>query len=194
MRTALFAFGFALISVLAAAQDWRAFLNEREGFSADFPGAPHVSETMWTSEHGYRLPARIYAGDRGKEHYSVTVVDYSSIEQQGIDRAKACPAGAETCLGSDFHGAGYWKNDMRGAEIYATGRLLKQRNVTLMDLSRGEKGPVAGHELHLINNADQSQTFAFVGMRNSKLYIVEGTVPKGAPPPALFLNSVEFPR
>ena len=64
---------------------------------------------------------------------------------------------------------------------------------TLVELSRAEKGPgIAGHELHFINNIDQSQTFALVVMRNLKLYIAEGTVPKDYPPPALFINSVEL--
>jgi hypothetical protein len=51
---------------------------------------------------------------------------------------------------------------------------------------------VEGHQLQLTNNADQSRTFAFITMRENKLYIVEGTVPKGWPEPALFQNSMGF--
>ena len=38
--------------------------------------------------------------------------------------------------------------------------------------------------------ADQSRTFAFVAMRENKLYILEGTVPKGYPEPGLFQQSI----
>jgi hypothetical protein len=58
---------------------------------------------------------------------------------------------------------------MNGAVIYATGRFLK-RNVTVTELSRAEKGPMFhGHELHFINNSDKSQTFVFIGMRDTTL-------------------------
>jgi hypothetical protein len=68
---------------------------------------------------------------------------------------------------------------------------MLKRNVTVIELSRAEKGPIIdGHELHFINDMDQSQTFAFIGMRNTKLYIVEGTVPEGHPEPGLFQQSL----
>ena len=180
---------------VASAQDWTEYQSAQDAFSANFPGEPKISETSWKSENGYDLPARVYDTERGKERYTVTVVDYTAIEQQGIERAKRCPTAAETCIGNDRgHGPGYWKHDMNGAVIYATGRFLK-RTVTVTELSRAEKGPMFhGHELHFISNSDQSQTFVFIGMLNMKLYIVEGTVPKDYPPPALFLNSLEVVR
>jgi hypothetical protein len=49
---------------------------------------------------------------------------------------------------------------------------------------------VEGHEIHLTNNADQSRTLAFVAMRENRLYVMEGTVPKGYPEPGLFYQSL----
>jgi hypothetical protein len=48
---------------------------------------------------------------------------------------------------------------------------------------------VEGHLLHL-TNADQSRTFAWIGMHAHKLYILEGTVPAGYPEPGLFQQSM----
>ena len=36
----------------------------------------------------------------------------------GIARRKACPVGAEPCIGSDLSGPGYWKHVIRGALIW----------------------------------------------------------------------------
>ena len=49
---------------------------------------------------------------------------------------------------------------------------------------------VEGHFVQLTNNADQSRTFAYIGMHEHKLYIAEGTVPKGYPEPGLFQQSM----
>ena len=46
--------------------------------------------------------------------------------------------------------------------------------------------------MHLTDNADRSRTFADVAMHERKLYVLEGTVPKGYPPPGLFQQSLEW--
>ena len=51
---------------------------------------------------------------------------------------------------------------------------------------------VEGNEIHMTNNADQSRTMAFIAMRENKLYIIEGTVPKGYPEPGLFQQSLSW--
>ena len=173
----------------AFAQEWAEYQNIQDGFKIDFPGQPKVTTLTWKSEHGFMLPARVYSVDRGKERYSVTVVDYSGIEQMGIERAKSCPPGAEPCLGSDLAGIGYWKHDVRGAVLYATARMLKA-NVTLTELTWQQEDLVEGEQVQVTSNADQSRTFAFIGMHQMKLYVVEGTVPKAYPAPALFQTSL----
>lgn len=172
-----------------AAEEWAEYQNIQDGFKVVFPGQPKVTETTWTSEYGYKLPARIYSAERGRERYSVTVVDYSPIEAQGMTRFKACPPGAEPCLGSDLSGPGYWKHDVRGALIYATSKIL-ERNVKVTRYHWSHQDLVEGHQLQLTSNADQSRTFAFVGMHEMKLYILEGTVPQGSPEPGLFQQSM----
>jgi len=192
MRTASFTFvALLLTSGLALAQDWADYQNIQDGFKIDFPGQRKVTETTWTSEYGYKLPARVYAAERGKERYSMTVVDYNPIEAQGIERRKNCPAGAEPCIGSDLSGPGYWKHDIRGAIVYATSKFL-ERDVKMTRMLWAHEDLVEGIELQLTSNVDQSRTFAFISMRENRLYIAEGTVPKGYPQPGLFQQSMGY--
>ena len=192
MRTVSFVFGLMLaMPALAGAQDWAEYQNVQDGFKVDFPGQPKVTTTTWKSEYDYTLPARVYTAERGRERYSMTVVDYNVIEPQGIERRKNCPAGAEPCIGSDLSGPGYWKHDIRGALIYAASKFL-QRDVKLTRMLWAHQDLVEGIELQLTNNPDQSRTFVFVSMRENKLYISEGTVPKGYPQPGLFQQSMGY--
>jgi hypothetical protein len=182
---------FALVLFIAgpaAAQDWAEYQNNKEGFTIAFPGPPKVTETTWTAEHDYVLPAHVYSAEHGRERYSVTVVDYAPLERLGIERAKKCPAGAEPCLGSDLAGPAYWKHVIRGAVIWATFKYF-QRDGKVTSYMWNHQDLVEGHQIQMTNNADESRTFAFVAMRENKLFIIEGTVPKGYPPPALFQNS-----
>jgi hypothetical protein len=192
MRRVSFTFVLLLaISRIAAAQDWTEYQNVADGFKVDFPGQPKITETTWTSEYGYKLPARVYAAERGKERYSMTVVDYNAIEPQGIERRKNCPAGAEPCIGSDLSGPGYWKHDIRGAIVYAASKFL-ERNVKMTRMLWAHEDLVEGIELQLTSNVDQARTFVFISMRENRLYISEGTVPKGYPQPGLFQQSMGY--
>ena len=128
MRRATLSLALMLsMSVPALAQEWTEYANVQYGFRVNFPGQPRVTDMTWTSEFGYPLPAHVFSADRGAERYSVTVVDYAPIEQQGIARRKACPPGAETCIGSDLSGPGHWKHDVRGALIFATSKFRGRR-------------------------------------------------------------------
>jgi len=176
------------MAVPALAQEWVEFQSVQDGFKAVFPSQPTVAQSTWTSEYGYTLPARVYSAERGRERYSVTIVDYGPIEQQGIARRKACPAGAETCIGSDIGGEGHWKHDVRGALVYAISKFL-ERKATVTRYNWGHQDLVEGHQLQL-TNADRSRTFAFVGMHEMRLYVLEGTVPQGNPEPGLFQQSM----
>jgi hypothetical protein len=150
-----------------------------------------VTETTWTSQLDYILPARVYSADKGREHYSITVVDYTGLEKLGIERAKTCPPGNAQCRenAGPVIGPGYWKQDERGAIVYATFKLL-QRDARLTGLAWDWMDLVEGHLIQLTNNADQSRTFAYIAMHENKLYILEGTVPKGYPEPGLFQQSL----
>src|SRR4029077_1244367 len=130
--TTLFVAALLALSGVAAAQEWADYVNTKDGFKITFPGQPTVGTTTWTSEHGYTLPGRVYSLDKGKEHYSVTVVDYTGIEQLGIERAKGCPPRANVCTGNDLGGLGFGKPAARGAVVYASHTLM-QRDAKLTD-------------------------------------------------------------
>lgn len=174
----------------AAAQEWTAYHNVKEGFKALFPGEPTATETTWTSATGYALPARVYSVDREREHYAVTVADYAGIEAMGIARAKTCPPGSETCRGTPgLSGVGLWKHDIRSGPLYAASLFLK-RNVTLTEMYWNQQDLVSGIVLQLTSRADESRTYAYIAMHEMRLYIAEATVPKGSPEPALFVQAI----
>ena len=193
MRMTALVFALAVsVSGSAAAQEWDLYTNIPDGFKVNFPGQPTVTATTWKSQLDYTLPARVYSASRGAERYSVTVVDYNALEPLGIERSKTCPPGNANCRANAGAalGPGYWRHDERGALLYATFKLL-QRDAKLTDLAWEWQDMVEGHNIQL-TNADGSRTFAYVSMHANRLYILEGTVPKGAPVPGLFQQSLGY--
>ena len=178
-------------SALAFAQDWIEFASREERFTCLFPDQPKVTEAAWTSEYGAILPSRIYSATQGQSRYSLTVVDYNPIEQLMVEKSKACPPGTETCQGVADWGLGYWKNDMRGAIVYAIAKFL-ERDAKVTHLMWNSQQVVQGQELQLTNNADQSRTYASVYMHENRLIILEATVPRNYPPPTLFTQSLSW--
>src|SRR6266704_6939686 len=103
------------------AQEWMEFASREDRFTCLFPEQPKVTETTYRSEYGADLPARVYSVAQGQSRYSVTVVDYNHAQRILTEKAKNCPPGAETCSGGPgATGEGYWKNDVRGAIVYAS--------------------------------------------------------------------------
>ena len=180
-----------LLSISAFAQEWIEFASREERITCTFPVQPKVTETTWLSEYGAVLPARVYSAAQGQSRYSLTVVDYNPIEQLLVEKSKACPPGTETCQGVADWGLGYWKNDVRGAIVYATSKLV-QRDVKVTHLMWNSQQMVQGQELQLTNTADQSRIWASIYMHENRLIILEATVPKGYPEPALFTQSLSW--
>lgn len=175
----------------AAAQEWEELVFKEDGFKVAFPGQPKVTDTTWKSQMDYVLPGKIYSVDKGRERYSMTVIDYRSLEQQGIERAKTCEPGNAQCRqNAGIMGPGYWKHDARGAVMYATSRLV-EKAAKVTGLGWEWQDMVEGNFVQL-TNTDGSRTFAYVAMHENKLYILEGTVPKGYPEPGLFQQSMGF--
>jgi hypothetical protein len=174
---------------LASAQDWEPYVSRQDGFTINFPGKPQVTEMTWQSQLNYKLPARVYRAARGQERYSVTVVDYSPLEQQGIERWKACPPGNSQCRdGGATIGPGYWKQDERGALVYAVSKYLRPPyQVTYYAWDWQDM--VEGTSLQL-NSTDGRRTHVYVAMHERKLYLLEGSVPEGFPEPGLFQQSL----
>jgi hypothetical protein len=179
----------ALLAGPAFGQEWTEYASTQDRFTLNFPGQPKVEETTYTSEYGAELPARVYSAESGGSRYSMTVVDYNQAERLLTEKAKACPPGAETCLGGGSTGLGYWRVDVRGAIVFATWRLM-QRDAKVTHYMWNFMDLVEGHQLQLTNNADQSRTFASIYMHENKLYILEATTPAGRPEPGLFQQSL----
>jgi hypothetical protein len=189
---------FLLVSALgvsrsAFAQDWQLFTSNDDGFKLDFPGSPKMTQTTFKSEYGADLPAHVYTATKGPEKYSLTVVDYREAPRLLDEKAKlTCPKDYpdERSCGLNNAGRGYWKEDMGGAVLWATYGFL-QRESKLTHLAFAWQDLVGGHELQMLN-PDQSRTFAFISMHTDRLYILEGTVPRGYPPPVLFQQSMGY--
>jgi protein tyrosine phosphatase (PTP) superfamily phosphohydrolase (DUF442 family) len=185
----------ALAGSAVAQQEWTEFVSREDGFRITFPGRPTVQQITWTSQMGYALPARVFSVARGREHYSVTVADYRGIEKLGIAKSQSCAPGAETCVGGQTRivGPGYWKSDVHGAITYAVFKLL-QRDAKPTGMTWNWAEQVEGTLLQFTSNADQSRTSASIYMHDNRLYVIEGTVPKGYPEPELFKMSIGFIR
>lgn len=169
--------------------DWIEFVSREERFTAVFPGQPTVTETPWLSQFGAVLPARVYSVTQGHSRYIITAVDYRPVERVQVEKARACPEGANTCQGIPDWGIGYWKNDVRGAIVYAVSKFL-MRDVKVTEIIWNGIALVQGQALQLTNTADQSRTFAGAYMHDNRLVIVEATVPAAYPAPVAFTESI----
>jgi hypothetical protein len=174
------------MSGTSSAQEWNEYVSKDDFFAITFPGEPKVTETTWTSQYSAILPARVYSGTQGSGRYSVTVVDYNPIERLLTERSRTLPA---LDLAVVVYGIGYWKTDVRGAVVYAASKYL-DRDAKITSLVSNFSDLVAGLIVELTNNADQSRTWASIYMHENRLVMLEATVPRGYPPPALFTQSL----
>ena len=177
----------------AFAQGWIDYASRADFFSVNFPREPKVQDIRYTSEYEAVFPARVHSYEDGPNRYSVTVVDYTDAERIHAERAKKCPPDAHSgCAGeaAGAQGLGSWKYDLRGALDYASWKLM-QRDAKLTFFVWGVIDRVEGRQLHF-TNADRSRTFVAIHMHENRLYILEATVPAGAPEPGLFQQSLQF--
>jgi hypothetical protein len=191
-RLLLIAVVALLCSRSSFAQEWREFYSKDDLFGCNFPGEPVVTNIVWETEYGASTPARVYTVKQGAATYSVTAVDYTPVKDALMAKAKQCPPGLERCDGlTSFSGAGYWKNDLRGAMVYAAFRLMR-RDIKLTHYMWNYLGfeGVEANELQFINNADQSRSFATIYMHHNMLYVMEANVPANYPAPGLFVQSI----
>ena len=200
MRLSSLAAALLILSMSAPAlaqMEWKEFTSQQDRFTNNFPGDPKITDTIFVSQFGHRLPARVYSVELARNHrFSVTVVDYSRITELGLEKQKACPPGSEACRGGsgapgNSTGPGYSKADRAGAITYATWQFM-QRDAKVTHLLWTNISLVEGHQIRLLNNADKSLTAASIFMHEDKLYISEGTVPAGYPEPGLFYQSLGF--
>jgi hypothetical protein len=181
-----------LVPRLAGAQGWIEYVGRADFFAINFPGEPRIQEIIWVSEQGAKYPARVYSAENGPNHFAITVVDYTEAEKINAERAKNCPPDAQTaCSGSPTMGVGSWIVDLQGAMAFAIGKFLTRAGSRVTFFGWFYQDLIEGLQAQ-ITNADNSRTFVATHMHNDRLYVIEGTVPAGAPQPGLFQQSMQF--
>ncbi len=171
----------SLIATPSLAQDWVEYVHLTHRFSVTFPGVPEVSETTHISAHNVEFPATVYAVDAGLSRYSMTVVDYTEAERRHRERPDQTDASS---------GAAFWIMDVR-ASVALEARRFRTRGGEVTYDGWADIDKVEGHNLQ-ITNPDGSRSFVAIHLNHDRLYILEGTVPRGFPPPGLVLQSLFF--
>jgi hypothetical protein len=174
----------AIISLVAAsslAQDWVEYIHRTERFGIMLPGVPEVSETTHMSAFGVVFPARVYSVEAGSSNYSMTVVDYTEAARRHRERPDPTDASS---------GERVWVMDVRASVANATQNFRTRGGEVTFD-AWADIDKVEGHNLQ-ITNPDQSRSFIAIHLNEGRLYILEGTVPRGYPPPGLVQQSLIF--
>lgn len=179
-------------SSVASAQSWIEYVNRADFFSINFPSQPKVQDITWLSEQETKYPGRVYSVENGPSRYAITVVDYSDAERLNAERAKNCPADAQTaCSGSATMGVGSWIVDLQGAMSYAIAKFMTREGARVTFFGWFYQDLIEGLQAQ-ITNADGSRTFVATHMHDNRLYVLESTVPRGAPQPGHFQQSLQF--
>jgi hypothetical protein len=166
----------------AAAQEWATYTNRVDRFEVNFPGEPKVEDIKWPSEYGAVFPGRVYAIDQNGSRYSITVIDYTDAERIHAARTNRTEADNLPI---------YWQVDVQASIAYAATKFRQRPGVTVTYDAFHYIDLVSGHQLQ-ITNPDRSRTFAGIYLHDSRLYILEATVPARAPQPGLFQQSLSF--
>jgi len=179
----------ALILVMCRpsfAQEWIQYASRTDFFGVNFPGEPKVQDITYPTEYGISLPGHGYSVDKGPNRYSVTVVDYSGAEKIHTARAEQCKknGGEGDACQND------WRVDVQGSIVYASWKFF-QRNAKVTHYAWYFLDMVEGNRLQLLN-PDGARTFAAIHRHGTRLYILEATVPRSAPAPGLFQQSLQF--
>lgn len=151
----------------ALAQAWSEYINMDERFGVNFPSPPTIAETRFAMPSGTPLPARQFSVTDGPRRYAVTVVRYAGASLE-IEKTLLAHA-VETIR-------------KRGGRITYDGAAVYEGMNT---------------QMIQITNPDQSRSFIAITQppetsELDRLYIVEGTVPAGSPPPGLFQQSLSI--
>lgn len=143
------------------AQEWTEYVDRTERFSSNFPGAPTIKDLIYQPQRGKPVPARVVTALAGAQRYSVTVVNLATLNQP-----------------SDVKGSVAWEAwnfRKRGGEITCDAFAQVDR--------------IDGHQMH-ITNPDKTVTLVGIYVHARRLYILEATVPAGAPGAVHFQQSL----
>jgi hypothetical protein len=179
----------ALISLMGSpslAQEWIQYDNRTDFFAVNFPGEPKVQDIAYATEYRISLPGRVYSVDRGTSKYSITVVDFKdaeAIHTARVDQCRKNGGEGDACQND-------WRVDVQGSIVNASWKFF-QRDAKVTHYAWYFLDMVEGNRLQLLN-PDGSRTFAAIHRHGTRLYILEATVPGGAPPPGLFQQSLQF--
>jgi hypothetical protein len=170
----------------STAQEWIQFASRADLFGVNFPSEPKVQDITYTTEFGITLPGHVYSADSGQSRYSVTVVDYADAEKIHAAKAELCKknGGESDACQND------WRGDVQGSIVYASSKFI-QRTAKVTYFAWAVTDNVEGQRVQLAN-PDGSKTFGAIYRHGTRLYILEGTVPRGAPAPGLFQQSMLF--
>lgn len=176
----------ALVLVLSAplaAQEWIEYTSRPDLFTVNFPAQPTVRDITFRTEYGLDLPGHVHVYEKGRDRYSVTVVDYSTVQQVHADRVKGCTLYPDQCNNP-------YVAELRGAMEYAAWNFLK-RDAKVTYYAYGNTDRIEGRRLQL-TNADKTRTFVQILMHENHLYVFDATVGADSPSPVLFQQSVGF--
>ena len=171
----------SLITTPSLSQDWIEYIHRTDQFSIMFPDIPEVQETTRLSAHNVPFPARVYSNEDSFGSYSITVVDYTDAERRHQERPDQTDASS---------GRLFWVMDVRASVAY-TAQSFRSRGGEVTYDGWTDNDKIEGHQLQ-ITNPDQSRSFVAIFLHASRLYILEGTVPQGHPPPGLFQQSLRI--
>jgi hypothetical protein len=181
-RLCVVALAGLLTTASASAQEWSTYSNKVDRFEVNLPGDPKVEQITWPSEYGAVFPARVYSYEQGGSRYSMTVVDYTDAERIHAARSNHTQADSLPI---------YWQVDVQASIAYAATKFRQRPGVKVTFDAFHYVDLVTGHQLQM-TNPDQSRTFVGIYLHESRLYILEATVPARAPQPGLFQQSLVF--
>ena len=175
-----------LMSGPSFAQEWIPYASRTDFFGVNFPAEPKVQDITFPTEYAITLPGRVYSVDNGPSRYSVTVVDYRDAQKIHTARVEQCRknGGEGDACQND------WRVDVQGSIVYASWKFF-QRNAKVTHYAWYVSDQIEGQRLQL-TNSDGSRTFAAIHRHGTRLYILEATVPRRAPAPGLFQQSLQF--
>ncbi len=136
-----------------------------------------MRETTHRSAFDAIFPARVYTVERDTGAYSITVVDYRESERIHSERTDRTEANSSSSV---------WVTDVRASVAHAAQGFRTRGGEVTYD-AWADIDKIEGHQLQ-ITNPDGSRSFIGIHLHASRLYILEATVPPGAPPPGSFSN------
>ena len=149
----------------ALAQGWINYVSAEDMFTVNLPGEPTIETTTTISQRGDPMPTRIYRANDGDSRYVVTVFDYTVAEVSDVRSSVSWEA---------------WK-------VRST--LPEGDEITFDGYAQVDR--IEGHQIQ-VTHADQSHTYYAWHLHQRKLYMLEATVPPGAPLPMLFQVSLSI--